>query len=284
MIASRIASATICVVLLACPPSARAVVLATLKTGTPELRLCPSTACPAVPAQLPGSRGMVPIYEFSGGFVRVGPWTTREEAQARFAGIDASRLPERVALWVSRSQVATGDPAADDAAALAALKEAKAIVKPVRPPLPAFPPVPERAPRGVVAGTHAANTVPAGAGFLLPLPPGALRIASNAPALQPSEQTIIPEPKQKIDESDNLESVAPPGKLTPELMDKRLAVLPAKPDADYSLQQIVALRRQALTYLEQGSCEGIREGGKTLSPGFLYIVCDGDEAWRQFAE
>jgi hypothetical protein len=67
-------------------------------------------------------------------------------------------------------------------------------------------------------------------------------------------------------------------------MDKRLKVLPSRPDADFTMAQVVALRRQGLAHLEGGACTGIKEGGKTLTPGFLYLVCDGDEAWRQFAQ
>jgi hypothetical protein len=75
-----------------------------------------------------------------------------------------------------------------------------------------------------------------------------------------------------------------PDVLTPELMDKRLKALPLKANADYTMAQVVALRRQGLAYLQDGACTGIKEGGKTLNPGFLYLVCDGDEAWRQFAQ
>ncbi len=67
-------------------------------------------------------------------------------------------------------------------------------------------------------------------------------------------------------------------------MDKRLKGLPEKANADLSMRQIVAIRRAALSYLESGECTGIKDAGKTLTPGFLYLVCDGDEAWRQFAE
>lgn len=285
---ARIAGATLGIMFLAMPGSAGAVVLAKLKSGTAQLRLCPSVGCPVVAAPMPGSNGVVPILEFNGDFGRVGPWMTRQEALATYTGIDVSRLPERVALWVSRAQVTTGDPAADEAAALAALQSEKTVERPAKPRMPAVPPVPMRAPRSAAGEAVAAATTPvlanAQSAFLPPLPPGALRIASTPPAQRSSLASIVPEPLQEIKDSDTPASASPPAKLTPELMDKRLVALPAKPDADYSLGQIVALRRQALAYLEQGSCNGIKEGGKTLSPGFLYIVCEGDEAWRQFAE
>lgn len=282
----RIAFAVVGMTLPALP--AGAVVLAKLKTGAAELRLCPSATCPVVPAQVPGANGVVPVLEFSGNFGRVGPWMTRQEAQARFSGIDVSKLPERLALWVSRSQVTTGDPAADEAAALAALQSEKPVERPAKPRMPAKPPVPARAPRANEAGVAAATNFPAKTNAptaFVPAPPlGAAQIASTAPTLAPLSQKIMPEPKRETASANVEATVSAPEQLTPDLLDKRLKLLPAKPNADYSMTQIVALRRQALAYLEQGSCSGIKEGGKTLTPGFLYIVCDGDEAWRQFAE
>ncbi len=56
--------------LLTIPGNAEAVVLAKLKTGAAQLRLCPSAACPLVPAPMPGSNGVLPILEFSGSFGR----------------------------------------------------------------------------------------------------------------------------------------------------------------------------------------------------------------------
>jgi hypothetical protein len=270
---------------------AGAVMLARLKPGPVELRLCPKPSCPPAPARLPGSKGVLPILEFSGPFGRIGPWMTREDAAAKYPGIDASKLPGRVAVWIARRNVTTGNPVLDDAAAALEteqpeLPKSRTIVR---------PPLPERSPR--MAAKPSMATADAGKGSApaagpqtsqaLPLPAAAARIAATAPAFQPAPAAAEPAQPQEAFQSGGSETSGPapvPAKLTPDLLDKRLKILPAKPDADYTMEQVVALRRQALAFLEQGACSGIREGGKTLTPGFLYIVCEGDEAWRQFPQ
>lgn len=281
---TRIAGALFALATMTSP--AGAVMLAKLRSAGQPLLLCPKPSCPSVAA--PQSEGMIAILEISGGFARLSSYMTAEEAAARYPGIDASGLPERVALWIDRRHVTTGDPAADEAADLAARQadEPKTIA---RPEIPARPPVPQRAPRTSVAEAGAAAagsqaTLPENpAGNGLPPPDAAARIAASPPALTPAPLAREVAAAEPGPQGETTQAPAQ-ARLTAELMDKRLKVLPQKPDADFSLAQIVAIRRTALSYLESGECTGIKDGGKTLTPGFLYIICDGDEAWRQFAE
>lgn len=270
---------------------AGAVTLAQLNAKAPQLRLCPKPSCPAVAAGAVGSGGMVPVFEFSGTFARVGPYMTREAAAAHFPGADASSLPENPALWIARAMISTGDAAADLAAAQTPEESEK---------LPAAkqrltrPPVPEPSPRqrtlaaqpaakpAAQAATRPQGPAPDAEPLLPQMPAASTQLVASAPPLSPLPVKAVPAAAEPAPQA-----LATPGKpetLTPELMDKRLKVLPSKPNADYTMAQVVALRRQGLAYLDDGSCTGIKEGGKTLTSGFLYLVCDGDEAWRQFAQ
>jgi hypothetical protein len=64
----------------------------------------------------------------------------------------------------------------------------------------------------------------------------------------------------------------PLAELTPRLMDKRLQALPSRVGDDYTLAQVVALRRHGIAYLEDGACIGIKEGAGRSRPGFSTLA------------
>ena len=264
---------------------AHAVTLAKLNGAAPQLQLCAKASCPVVAGAPAASAGMIPVFEFSGPFARVSPYMTREAAAARYPSVDSSRLPEKPALWIARALISTGDAAADLAAAQK--PEEPSGEAAARPRL-VKPPVPQPSPRKRIAAAGPAaepeRPAPAASSMLPQLPAASAQLVASAPSLSPSPVKPEPEPATQPEAPPAEEAAAAPAVLTPELMDKRLKALPAKADAGHTIGQVVALRRQGLAFLTDGACTTITEGGKTTTPGFLYIICDGDGAWRLFPE
>jgi hypothetical protein len=266
---------------------AHAVTLAKLKGDAAQLQLCAKASCPVVAGAPAQSGGMIPVFEFSGAYARVGPYMTREAAAARFSSVDAARLPDKPALWIARALISTGDAEADLAAAQA---PGEPEIQRADKPRVARPPVPEPSPRKQIAAAAPAvksETPTSAASPALPqLPAASAQLVASAPALSPPPIKPEPAPATKTEAPPVDEAAAKPAPavLTPELMDKRLKMLPEKANADYTIGQVVALRRQALAFLTERACTSITEGGKTLTPGFLYLICDGDGAWRLFPE
>ena len=273
---------------LALPSTAMATVLLASLVGTPSsLSLCPKAACPVVaPGNLVAGR-LVPVYEFSGGYGRVSGYFSRAEAQKRFLEIDPKLLPEQPALWIRQSFVSSGGEAAGQpvSAIPAAIPAPGPLVAKSPPGLQAVLPVPARAPRGAKQKLENAAAVQREAA-----PKSAKPETQQVP--RPAAGTLPDQPQAgpanpvlaAAGPASRPQSAKRPTTLAPQLLDKRLAKLPKKPTGDITLAQIIALRHEGLGYIESGACTSIKEGGKTASAGYLYLICEDDESYRLFAE
>jgi len=205
----------------------------------------------------------VVIYEQKNGWVRVSKFIDREKIITKFPG---EFLPQTVALWIKISSL----PAS-------VAENYKSTEKPPRKTVSAKPPpsvpVPVRRPADIEQSSAKAVQKP-------------------EPVEKPEEpQTASAEPKaveQAALQEDQPEpqdaSPALPAKLTRQLKDQRLSKLPLQPDDTLDLKSVIAIRHHALQLLEDGECKAISAGGKSLSlDGWIYVVCQDDGQYRQFA-
>jgi len=97
------------------------------------------------------------------------------------------------------------------------------------------------------------------------------------------EEIKAEEPEVETDSFGN-PIVSTPKKLTKELRDKRLSKLPSKPNAEFDLKSIIAMRHHGLQLIKKGECTNIIEGGRSLSlAGWIYLRCENDPTFRQFS-
>ncbi|MEM8749904.1 MAG: hypothetical protein AAGF28_06350 [Pseudomonadota bacterium] len=97
-----------------------------------------------------------------------------------------------------------------------------------------------------------------------------------------TKATPAPEPTFTTAKADPIVFGERPKTLTKALLDKRLAKLPGT-KSRVPKAEVIALRHYALGLLKSGECAGIARGGRSTTPGMLYVACSDDPDYlRQF--
>lgn len=272
-----------------------------------DARACPKRNCPTVNDHALHAGKQVVIYEAKNGWARVSKYTNSAAVRAQNPG---AKLPDKVAVWVPFSSFP--ETVSQSFAGEAVEKEEKKK-KPVSF-VPAKVPTPTRKPGDDGEATTASAPAKAETSEASKSDAETKVAAINEDATKPADgddtntsdakptddgdnpaaveaaaekngnntrDTTAEKPEEPVETA----SLAPklPTKLTPELKDKRLKALPLKPTSDLDLKSIIAMRHNGLNLLNDKKCEGIKEGGKSVSsPGWVYLVCEGEYFYRQF--
>ena len=267
-----------------------------------DARACPKRSCPTVNDHTLHAGKQVVIYEAKNGWARVSKYTSSATVRAQNP---SAKLPDKVAVWVPFSSFP--ETVSQSFAGEAVEKEEKKK-KPVSF-VPAKVPTPTRKPgedggattestpakaetseTSKVAAVQEDTTKPADGDDAKAIEtkakddgdkPAETEAEATAKAESGTKEPVTEKPEEPVETA----SLAPklPKKLTPELKDKRLKALPLKPSTDLDLKSIIAMRYNGLKLINEKKCEGIKEGGKSISsPGWVYLVCEGEYFYRQF--